>query len=327
MLRKLSYLTVDWPLNQDLLFPRAQALIVEIGFGNGEYLVHLAEARPECNVLGVEISSQSMDRAEARIDKRGLTNARTVHCRAETALAHLLEPESTAEFHINYPDPWFKKKHHRRRLIKPETLAYLTSRLIKGGELRLATDIREYAELAHEALSRTPGLDNQLESAWVNDIAGRFRTKYELRGYREGRRGHFFRYKRDAKPVEHPPLIRELEMPHLFLQSALSAEEIVERFEATRVSAEGIHIAILKAFANRSRDTAVFEVVVEEPTIEQHALLSLSPRAETGEYIVKATAVGHARSTYGMHRAVAAVGEWVVSLDAESRILARKLRD
>ena len=82
-------------------------------------------------------------------------------------------------------------------------------------------------------------------------------------------------------------------------------------------STEGAHIAILNAYANRERDTAVFEVVMEEPTIEQHALLSLSPRAEAGEYIVKATAVGHARSTYGMHRAVAAVGEWVASLDAQ----------
>ena len=325
-MRKLNYLTVDWPLQQARLFPRAAALIVEIGFGNGDYLIHLAETRPDCNVIGFEISSQSMDKAEAKIEKRRLTNARPIHCRAETALAHLLGPETVTEFHINYPDPWFKKRHRRRRLMQRETVDLLTSRLRVGGALYLATDIVEYAQMAGEALVNTPGLTNQFETPWVHEIAGRFRTKYEIKGYREGRRGHFFRYQRNAEPVAHPPLIKELDMPHLFLHSALSAAEIVDRFEATRQRADDAHIAILRAYADPKRDTAVFEVVVEEPTIEQHALLVLSPRAGAGEYMVKLSAVGHARSTAGMHRAVAAVGEWVAGLDAGSRVMARKLR-
>ncbi|MYD10743.1 MAG: tRNA (guanosine(46)-N7)-methyltransferase TrmB [Chloroflexi bacterium] len=326
MLRKLNYLTVEWPLEQGRLFPRAAPLIVEIGFGNGDFLLHLAETRADHNVIGIEISSQSMSKAEAKIEKRGLPNVRPIHCRAETALAHLLEPETVAEFHINYPDPWFKKRHQRRRLIQRATVDLLASRLRAGGTLHLATDIREYAEMAHETLADTPGLTNQFETPWVSDIAGRFRTKYELKGYREGRRGHFFRYQRNAAPVTHPPVIKELDMPHLFLQSALSAAEIVARFEATRRQAGNAHIAILRAYADPKRDTAVFEVVVEEPTIEQHALLALSPRAEAGEYMVRLSAVGHARATAGMHGAVAAVGEWVAGLDAGSRVLARKLR-
>lgn len=326
MLRKLNYLTVDWPLRQSSLFPLERPLIVEIGFGNGDHLIHLAETRPDCNIIGFEISSQSMDKAEAKIEKRRLSNARPIHCRAETALSHLLGPQTVTEFHINYPDPWFKKRHQRRRLIQRETVDLLTSRLREGGTLRLATDIREYAEMAHEALAHAPGLTNQFETPWVHDIAGRFRTKYELKGYREGRRGHFFRYQRNAMPVKHPAVIKELDMPHLFLQSPLSAAEIVDRFEATRRQAGGAHIAILRAYADPKRDTAVFEVVVEEPTIEQHALLLLSPRAGAGEYMVRLSAVGHARSTAGMHRAVEAVGEWVAGLDERGRVLERKLR-
>lgn len=326
MLRKLNYLTVDWPLQLSRLFPRAAPLIVEIGFGNGDYLIHLAETRPEFNIIGFEISSQSMDKAEAKIEKRRLTNVRPIHCRAETALSHLLSPQTVAEFHINYPDPWFKKRHQRRRLIKRETVDLLTSRLRLGGTLRLATDIVEYAQMANEVLANTPGLTNQFETPWLHDVAGRFRTKYEIKGYREGRRGHFFRYQRNAEPVHHPPVIKELDMPHLFLQSPLSAAEIVDRFEATRRGADGTHIAILRAYADRRRDTAVFEVVVEEPSIEQHALLLLSPRVGAGEYMVKMSAVGHSRSTAGMHRAVEAVGEWVAGLDAGSRVLERKLR-
>ncbi len=326
MLTKLNYLTVDWPLNQSRLFEQVGSIIVEIGFGNGDYLIHLAETRPHCNIIGFEISSQSMDKAEAKIEKRGLHNVRPIQCRAETALAHLLTPASIAEFHINYPDPWFKKKHRRRRLIKRDTVDLLTSRLAEGGQLHLATDIIEYAEMAHEVLSKTPGLRNQFEMPWVDEIDGRFRTKYEIKGYREGRRGHFFRYQRNSTPVQHSAVIEDLEMPHLFLLSPLSAAEVVDRFEATRREAGGVYIAILHAYVDRKRDTAVFEVVVKEPTIEQHALLVLSPRDESGQYIVKMTAVGHARPTYGMHRAVEAVGEWIADLNEGARILERKLR-
>ena len=282
----------DWPLRQERLFPRIQPLIVEIGFGNGDFLIHLARTQPDCNILGFEISSQSMDKAEAKIEKLGLSNVRPVHTRAETALAHLLPPESVSEIHINCPDPWFKKKHQRRRLIKRETVDQLTSRLVPGGHMLLATDIRDYAVMAHEILSATPGLSNQFDASWVNEIDGRYRTKYELKGYRDGRRGHFFRYARNDQPVNHPPLIEELDMPHLFVKSPLSAAEICGRFEAERRKFGEIHVAILRAYADPQRNVAVFEVVVEEPTIEQHTMIMLSPRAEADEYIVKLTSPG-----------------------------------
>ncbi len=327
MLTKLSILNLSWPLNQAEIFDRARPLIVEIGFGNGDYLIDLAEANADHNIIGLEISSQSMDKAEAKIERRGLSNVRPIHSRAETALAHLLEPESVAAFHINYPDPWFKKRHHRRRLIKRDTVDLMTSRLTAGGVLHLATDISDYAEYAHEFLADTPGLSNQFDRPWVNELKGRFHTKYEEKGYRQGRSGHFFQYRRNAHPVSHPPPIKELEMPHLFLRSPLSAAEIVERFEASRSEAGGAHIAVLRAYVNPKRNVAIFEVVVDEPSIEQRGVIALSPRPEPEEYIVKLTGIGHARPTYGMHRAVEAVGGWVAGLDDGARVLERKLRD
>ena len=323
MPRKLSTLTVDWPLRQERLFPRAQPLIIEIGFGNGDFLLHLARTRPHCNIIGLEISSQSMDKAEAKIAKLGLDNARVIHGRAETALAHLLAPASVQEFHINYPDPWFKKRHQRRRLISRDTVHLLASRLAPGGRLLLATDIIAYAEMAHEILSTTLGLINQFDAPWMHEIEGRYRTKYELKGYREGRRGHFFLYARDDQAIAHAPIIEELDMPHLFLHSPLSAAEICARFQASRRTFSDIHIAILRAYADPQRNTAVFEVVVEEPSFEQHTMIMLAPRAEAGEYIVKMTSLGHARATLGMHRAVDAVGEWVAGLDGSGVVLAR----
>ncbi len=326
VLPKLSALTVDWPLRQEKLFPRIQPLIIEIGFGNGDFLLHLAETRPDCNIIGLEISSQSMAKAEAKIEKRELPNVRPIHCRAETALWHLLEPHSVREFHINYPDPWFKKRHGRRRLIQRETVELLTSRLETGGLLLLATDIRSYAEIAHGILSRAPGLQNCYDAPWLADVAGRFRTKYELKGYREGRRGHFFQYQRDESPVEHPPVSKELDMPHVILQSLLSAAEIVERFAVKKQSIDGAHIAVLRAYTDPKRNVALFEVVVGEPSIEQHTMIQLAPRAAAGEYIVKLTTIGHARSTLGMHRAVEAVGEWVAGLNGAGTVIERRVR-
>ncbi len=327
MLQKHSYLTVPWPLEFELLFPSVQPVIVEIGFGNGDYLVNLAQTRPDSNVLGFEISSQSLDRAERKIEMQGLRNVRPIHTPAETALAHLLEPETVHEFHINYPDPWFKKKHHRRRLINRDTVALLTSRLVQGGTLHLATDILEYAEMAHEILSHSPGLDNSLDSAWSNQVDGRFPTKYELRAFREGRHSHFLLYRRNRYPIRHQAVIKELEMPHLFLRSPYDASELVERFSVSRSRHGDVHIAILHAYADAKRDAAVFEVVVEEPTIEQHTMILLTARDQPNEYIVKMTSLGHARPTYGMHRAVAAVGEWIAKQHVAAAIVERKLRD
>lgn len=326
IVRKLNYLTVDWPLDYAKLFPNSHPILVEIGFGNADYLIHLAETRPDHNIIGLEISSQSMTKAERKIEARGLTHVRPIHATAETALAHLFEPQSIQEFHINYPDPWFKKRHSRRRLIKRETVDLLTSRLVIGGKLLLATDIVAYADMAHEVLANTDGLTNMLDMPWANDLEGRFRTKYEMKGYREGRPAHFFIYQRNQAPVVHPPIIKELDMPHLFLRSPLNAEEVVAQFEQTRIESDGVHIGILHAYANAKNDSALFEVVVEEATISQHTALLMLPRDNPNEYIIKMSTIGHARPTYGMHRAVQAVGDWVTSLHEDAHITAMKLR-
>lgn len=324
--KKLNYLTVDWSLDYAKLFSKNQPVMVEIGFGNADYLIHLGQTNPDHNIIGLEISSQSMDKAERKIATANLTNVRPIHSTAETALAHLLEPESIQAFHINYPDPWFKKKHSRRRLIKRDTVDMLTSRLVIGGEIMLATDIIEYAEMAHDILSATPGLTNRLDAPWVDDLDGRFRTKYEMKGYREGRSGHFFIYRRNDTPVDHPPVIKDIEMPHLFLHSPLDAEAIVANFQQSRRELNGVHVAILRAYANKHTNSAVFEVVVEEDTIDQHTMLILSPRDHANEYIIQMSTIGHARPTYGMHRAVQAVGEWVVSIHDNAHITETKLR-
>ena len=97
----------------------------------------------------------------------------------------------------------------------------------------------------------------RFDAPWRHEVAGRFRTKYELKGYREGRRGHFFEYQRNDAPLAHPPHHQGIGlMPHLFLRSPLSAAEITERFQATRRQFGAVHIAILHAYADPKRNVA-----------------------------------------------------------------------
>lgn len=327
-LKLLNSLNLPWPTDWTQIFGTERPLVVEIGFGNGDYLIHLHEVYPDCNILGLEISNKSMEKAEQKIRTRGLNRVRVVNSRAETALHHLLTPQSVHAFHINYPDPWFKKRHSGRRLMQRDTLDAIVNRLEPRGELYLATDIVEYAEMSHELLQETPGLDNELEQAWVHEIPGRYRTKYEEKGLREGRPGHYFRYRRNKQSAPDIPVLVELEMPHLVLTSPQTSAEILEAFTPLKAKmGDGIHVAVLSAFINQRQNVLLFEIRVDEPTIEQHTALMLFPREETHQYTLKYATLGHPRPTLGLHRATRFVGEWIAGLHPEASIISAKVRN
>ncbi len=325
-MQKLNLLNLDWSPDWSTIVGKKHPLIVEIGFGNGDFLVHLAKTNPDHNIIGFEVSNQSIGKAERKIKSNKLSNARVVHARGESALAHLLEPQSVTEFHINYPDPWFKKRHVGRRLIQSDTLDYLASRLVEGGLLYLATDIRDYAEMCHELLSRHPALDNTFDMPWVDAIEGRVITKYEQKGYREGRPGHYFRYHRNAETVQHLPVIKDYPMPHLFFKTSLSALDIVEQFEKQYHKFGDTHITVLYAYANPKTESVLFEVILLEPTIEQHIALLLNQQRDGEQYVLQLSSIGLSRPTQGVHQAVAFLGDYLASQHPDAQVTDRKLK-
>src|SRR5262249_37513621 len=143
------------------------------------------------------------------------TNIRLIHAMAETALYHLFTPASIQQIHVNFPDPWFKTDHARRRLIQRDTLDAMVNRLAPSGTFYLATDILAYAEMARDLLQATPGLDNALPDSWVNDLPRRAITKYEAAARSEGRPCYYFVYRRNPTPAPDVPVIRDAEMPHV----------------------------------------------------------------------------------------------------------------
>jgi tRNA (guanine-N7-)-methyltransferase len=172
-------------------------LVVELGFGRGEFLLHLAAGAPEVAHLGVELSHKRVLKLARRLARTELRNVRLVEARAELVVRECLSPGSVQAFWVNFPDPWPKKRHHRRRLLQPELVKELAVRLAPGGELHVATDHVAYAEAIHLALSGEPLLENAAApAAWLAEVPGRKPTAYELEWRAEGRPLHFLEYRR-----------------------------------------------------------------------------------------------------------------------------------
>jgi len=172
-------------LDLDRAFGRVAPRILEIGFGMGEGLAEIAAAHPENDYLGVEVHTPGVGALLKQLGERGLTNVRVVQHDAFEVLTRMLAPASLNGIHIFFPDPWHKTRHHKRRLIQPPLVRLLTSRLLSGGYIHLATDWENYAEQMLAVLAAEPLLHNT-----VTDYAPRPDTrpltKFEQRGIRLG---------------------------------------------------------------------------------------------------------------------------------------------
>lgn len=324
-MQKLSSLRMPWPTNWSQLFGRDAPNILEIGFGYGQFLMHLARQNPDSNIIGLEIAGSCLRSVEGAVVRHRLTNVRLIQSKAETALHHLFAPASLAQIHINFPDPWFKKRHSHRRLMQRDTLDAIVSRLQPGALLFLATDIIEYAEMSAELLAQTPGLDNRLDSPWSNMMPGRVVTKYEGRASREGRTCYYFAYQRNWESALDIPVIQELDMTHIVFKSPLSFDDMLAAFASSENHFGNIHIRILDAY--RGRNTLLFEVYIREETIDQHVAFMLSKRENEGEYTLKTGSLGYPRATPGLHKAITVLGNWLVGLHPAGLILQQKVKE
>lgn len=173
------------PLDVEAVFGRKAPLVLEIGFGMGEATAHIARLRPEDDFLCCEVHEPGVGALLKRIGEQGLTNIRIVQHDAVEVLEHMLAPASLAGVHIFFPDPWHKKRHHKRRLIQPPLVAKLAQRLAPGGYLHCATDWQPYAEQMLQVLSAEPLLQNTAAD-YAPKPAYRPLTKFENRGLRLG---------------------------------------------------------------------------------------------------------------------------------------------
>jgi tRNA (guanine-N7-)-methyltransferase len=166
-------------------FGRKAPQILEIGFGMGTATAHIAKMQPDNDYLGVEVHTPGVGALMRLLAAENLSNVRIIQHDAVEVLRDMIEPGVLDGIHIFFPDPWPKKRHHKRRLIQPELLRLLASRLKIGGYLHLATDWQEYAEWMMEILNSEVMLKNT-SADYAPKPAYRPETKFERRGLNLG---------------------------------------------------------------------------------------------------------------------------------------------
>ena len=176
----------DAPLDWTATFGRAAARIVEIGFGMGTTTAEIAAARPQDDFVGIEVHEPGVGALLKLLDERGLTNVRAIQHDAVDVIGTMIEAGSLDGVHVFFPDPWHKKRHHKRRLLQPPFAALLASRLKPGGYLHCATDWQDYAEQMLAVLSAEPLLVNAGADGYAPRPDYRPVTKFEQRGLKLG---------------------------------------------------------------------------------------------------------------------------------------------
>lgn len=314
-----------WPTDWDAVFGRSAPLFLEIGFGNADFLITLAQQNPDANVLGMEISLPSIKRAERKSKNRGAAHVRLVHGDAKLALWGGVPAGALARVYINFPDPWHKAAHHHRKLINGRFLALLASRTAVNAELNIATDDPGYQEHIAACLAETPYFESRTAAPHLLHDPDRQPTKYELKARREGRTCHYYQWRRNATAVADPYAIpQEQEMPHVILHTPLSLPQLQAQHRETLYKTE-LPIRFIRAYYAPADDTLLMETHVVEEPLPQRVALFIQKRENADEYILGLHELGFPRPTYGVHRAIAQLARWVQHHSPETRILHHNL--
>ncbi|MDX8384005.1 MAG: tRNA (guanosine(46)-N7)-methyltransferase TrmB [Ghiorsea sp.] len=176
--------------------PADSPIIMEIGFGNGDFLVHMADKHPDWTLVGVEIYLPGVAKAVGRLEDAGhIERSRITQLPAQYVLEHQVETEQLDGIFINHPDPWPKARHHKRRIVQKDFANLLVTRLKSGGFIKLASDIPELAEWMRDILDQTTGLTNVAGvGGYIERDEDRVFTKFEERGVKAGRNSQFLHY-------------------------------------------------------------------------------------------------------------------------------------
>jgi tRNA (guanine-N7-)-methyltransferase len=176
----------EGPIDFPAWFGRDAPVVLEIGSGMGETTAKLASAAPEVNYLAVEVYEPGLAQLMMRAQEYGLTNLRLLRGDAVDLLTDHISLGTLSEVRVFFPDPWPKKRHHKRRLIQPEFVALVATRLVEGGVLHMTTDWQHYADQMLAVCTAEPALRNAYQD-WAPRPQWRPVTKFEARAVQEGR--------------------------------------------------------------------------------------------------------------------------------------------
>jgi tRNA (guanine-N7-)-methyltransferase len=324
---------LPWPVLWTALFGREAPLLLEIGFGNGRFLVDLAATRPEANVLGLEISQPALRRAASKARARGLRNVCLVYGPAQQFLWSNCSPGSMEEVYINFPDPWPKASHHHRRLLNERFLDLLATRLRAGGTLDIATDHPDYAGVIAALLVASPYFESRHDSPRLSAETQRIRSKYEEKALAEGRACHYFYWRRNQVSASSAFAVpEEMPMPHAIVHCPLSLEAIAAAFESSSHTTEDHVVRFISLFRAQGTALLLVDTHVEEEPLAQRVGLTIRPRGAErasegrGAIIVGVHELGFPRGTAGVQAAVIYLTRWLLSLYPDSHLVHSNLQ-
>lgn len=184
----------DWPE----VFKNDHPVKLEIGFGNGAFLIDMAIREPQSSFVGMDFYHKGIRKVITRMDRLHLKNIRVVYGNAAEKIPFLFDEGELSDVFINFPDPWPKKRHHKRRLIQPSFVETLADKVAPGGRVYIATDFESYAMEILEIMEAHPGFANQHETRGYqhhrDDIP---KTKYEKNFLNAGKKIYYFEFSRE----------------------------------------------------------------------------------------------------------------------------------
>lgn len=308
----IEWPALDWPIDWTLVFGRTAPIDVEIGFGNGGFLAELAAARPEHDFVGVERSLASVQRVFKRIERAGLKNVRLVLGDAVFVVEQLFGPHAIAQLYVNFPDPWPKERHHGRRLIRPVFLDLVGRRLVRNGEVMVATDHPNYAEWIEEAFQAQSALVSVHATPSVASIPGRNPTKYEQKAKDVGATIRYFEWRNAKGKGGEARIERFGEMPNVILRGTFDAARLSKAVGPLvwKGERDGVTVVVKigETFQETERGHLLVEAMVREGGFAQHLAITVIHRPPS-QLLVKLSPIGHPRPTWGVKQTIARVTE------------------
>ena len=302
-------------------------LHLEVGFGDGRYTVRRALAAPEEAFVGLEISGASLLRGLKNIQRHRVANVRLLKANANFAVQHLFAPHSLTSITVNFPDPWPKEKHEENRLLRVPFFELAASRLISGGEIRLATDHPAYLAFAQAEARQTGFFD--LRAAEPPQAV--FETKYALKWKAQGKPLYYqiFSFCGEKAAPDYPILERVHTMPHAILTGALPAHAPFDKQVVPYASGHVILHEVARSLGDTSSNAAgnagerwLVRTTIEEKDLRQQVLVTVRSRGDD-ELIIGLEPFGDPVITEVVRGAVHAVTEWLLTLPAELHVKSR----
>jgi tRNA (guanine-N7-)-methyltransferase len=320
----MPWLQADWPLDWPGIFERTAPLIVEIGFGNGLFLMEQARRDPDVNVVGIELSWPWVQHLAKCLDHAGLAHVRLLHGAAEVVLQCLFGSQSIREIFINFPDPWPKTRHHSRRLIQTDFVELLHDRLSIGGQVTIATDHPGYAAWMAAIFESQAALQPCFSTTAVHELNGRMPTKYEQKARGADLPIFYFLWRNSFGQSPRTSVQRRRAMPHVVLQGPHHLDQTLGACvpRTWRETYEGVEVSttLVRTYREVTADSWMVELVVKDGKLCQQIGVVLIPRSQA-QILLKLSAMGFPRPTFGVQRAVWHVAEMIQENNPQLSVL------